>query len=341
MDRDPEDIFETLWTTFYNRYPFFDIRGVDWREQYSRYRTKVTAKTTDEELFNVLCGLLAPLHDGHVTLTATMSGTTRHFCPETKPRFWQEFNDKDIEELFETTGKTLVGNGFGPQAGTQAWMLRYCRSRAVGYMRILELEGVATHDLGAALDRIARDFSDLNGYIIDIRNCPGGDDSTAITIINRFCDRRRIAFHRRTKIGPGENDLTPTRTWYIEPQGDAQFTGPIVLLTCDSVFSGGEAFALGMRALPYVTIVGEHTNGIFSYELEKTLPNDWRYTLPYQKYYSSEMICYEGKGVPVDIELLNEKGDIEVGTDPLITRALEVLKSGTREDNDEVDLHAL
>jgi hypothetical protein len=53
------------------------------------------------------------------------------------------------------------------------------------------------------------------------------------------------------------------------------------------------------------------------------------------------MICYEGKGVPVDIELLNEKGDIEVGTDPLITRALEVLKSGTREDNDEVDLHTL
>ena len=329
IDRDPEDSFETLWTTFYKRYPFFDVRGVDWREQYARYRPEVTAKTTDEELFGILCALLAPLRDGHVTLTATMSGQTRHFCPEKKPRFWQEFDAGDIEELFATTGKTLVANGFGPEAGTQAWMLRYCRSRAVGYMRILELEGVRKHDLVAALDRMARDFSDLNGYIIDIRNCLGGDDSTAITIINRFCDRRRTAFHRQTKIGPGEQELTPTRTWYIEPQGDVQFRGPIALLTCDSVFSGGEAFALAMRALPYVTIVGEHTNGIFSYELEKTLPNDWRYTLPYQKYYSSEMICYEGKGVPVDIELLNEKADIEVGIDPLITRALELLRSGT------------
>ena len=56
-----------------------------------------------------------------------------------------------------------------------------------------------------------------------------------------------------------------------------------MLLTCDSVFSGGEAFALAIRELPYVTIVGDHTNGIFSYELEKTLPNGWKYTLSYQK----------------------------------------------------------
>jgi len=39
------------------------------------------------------------------------------------------------------------------------------------------------------------------------------------------------------------------------------------------------------------------------------------------------MVCYEGKGVPVDIEILNQKADIENGIDPLITRALELLKS--------------
>jgi len=39
------------------------------------------------------------------------------------------------------------------------------------------------------------------------------------------------------------------------------------------------------------------------------------------------MICYEGTGVPVDIESLNKRSDIESGTDPLITRALEELKS--------------
>jgi hypothetical protein len=42
------------------------------------------------------------------------------------------------------------------------------------------------------------------------------------------------------------------------------------------------------------------------------------------------MVCYEGKGVPVDIKLLNKKTDIEKGVDPLIIRALKVLKSKKR-----------
>jgi carboxyl-terminal processing protease len=98
-------------------------------------------------------------------------------------------------------------------------------------------------------------------------------------------------------------------------------------LTCDSVFSGGEVFALAIKQLPHVTIIGDHTNGIFSYQLEKKLPNGWRYCLSYQKYFSADMVCYEGKGVPVDIKLLNKKTDIENGIDPLIIRALKVLKS--------------
>ena len=46
-----------------------------------------------------------------------------------------------------------------------------------------------------------------------------------------------------------------------------------------------------------------------------------------RRYFSADMVCYEGTGVPVDIKLLNKKTDIENGIDPLITRALKVLKS--------------
>ncbi|MGC2073193.1 MAG: hypothetical protein WA694_18105, partial [Pseudolabrys sp.] len=65
-------------------------------------------------------------------------------------------------------------------------------------------------------------------------------------------------------------------------------------------------------------------------QLEKKLPNGWRYCLSYQKYFSAHMVCYEGKGVPVDIKLLNKKTDIENGVDPLIICALKVLKSKKR-----------
>jgi carboxyl-terminal processing protease len=269
--RDPEKNFEKLWETFHQRYPFFKLRNIDWRSQYDVHRPKVTSETSDNELFDIFCQMLDPLNDGHVELTAKAGdiGKKRYFTAEKKPRFYEEFTQRQIKALFKTTAKTLSANGFGRLGKTAVWMLRYCRSQTIGYMRIHELEGIKKRELTAALDKIALDFTNLQGFIIDIRNNPGGDDNTAITIINRFCDRRRVAFHRQTKIGAGEDAFTPLTTWYIEPGSVVQFTRPIVLLTCDAVFSGGEAFALAIRQLPYVTILGDHTNGIFSYQLEK------------------------------------------------------------------------
>jgi hypothetical protein len=327
--RDPEKNFEELWRTFHNRYPFFKLRNVDWQRQYDIYRPTVRKETSDDELFDIFCKMLDPLNDGHVELIVKAKGDRgkRYFTPEKKPKFWQEFSKKQIKQLFKTTEKTLVANGFARPTETEAWVLHYCRSEIYGYARVLELEGIGKRKLISALDKIAGDFGDLHGFIIDIRDCPGGDDSTAIAIIDRFCDRRRVAFHRKTKTGPGEHEFKPLRTWHLEPQGDAQFTGPIVLLTCDAVFSGGEAFALAIKQLPYVTIIGDRTNGIFSYQLEKKLPNGWRYCLSYQVYLSPEMVCYEGKGVPADVELQNKRADIENGRDPLIIRAIEVLQS--------------
>jgi hypothetical protein len=327
-NRDPEKNFEALWKTFHNRYPFFELRRVDWQRQYDIYRPKVGSETSDDELFDIFCQMLAPLDDGHVELKAKAGRgfRKRYFTAEKKPRFHREFTKPQIKKLFNITAKTLVADGFGKPRKTQAWMLRYCRSAQFGYMRILELEGIEKRRLTAALDAIARDFKTLKGFVIDIRDNPGGEDDIALAIINRFCDRKRVAFHRKTKIGPGNDDFTPVKTWHLRPQGEVQFTKPIALLTCDAVFSGGEAFALAIRELPHVTIIGDHTNGIFSYQLERKLPNGWEYSLSYQVYLSADMVCYEGKGVPPDIKLLNRRADIENGIDPLITRALNVLK---------------
>ena len=42
-NRDPEKNFEELWTTFYNRYPFFKLRKVDWQKQYDTFGQKSQA----------------------------------------------------------------------------------------------------------------------------------------------------------------------------------------------------------------------------------------------------------------------------------------------------------
>ena len=328
-NRDPQKNFEALWRTFHRRYPFFELRNVDWQQQYAEYRSKVTDATSDKELFEVFCAMLAPLDDGHVEIEARLgrSKSKRHFTAEKTPRFHREFSDKQIKRLFKTTEATLSLSGFGPLKKMEASILRYSRSADFGYLRILELEGVKKKKLSTALDAISSDLRDLRGFIIDIRNNPGGEDSIALMIINRFADQRRVAFHRRTKVGPEPNEFTPLKTWYLAPQGTVKFTAPIVLLTCDAVFSGAEVFALAIRELPYVTILGEHTNGIFSYQLEKRLPNGWEYCLSYQEYLSADMVCYEGRGVPEDIVLLNTSADLDAGIDPLIIRSLELLTS--------------
>ena len=141
--RDPERNFEELWGTFQNRYPYFELRNVNWKAQYEIYRPKVTAESSDDELFNIFCLMLDPFHDGHVELKAKMraDGKTRYFNPELKPRFWKEFSKREIKELLKTTGKTLAADGFGRPAKTQAWMLRYCRSRRFGYSESLSWKG--------------------------------------------------------------------------------------------------------------------------------------------------------------------------------------------------------
>jgi carboxyl-terminal processing protease len=327
---DPRRNFEALWRTFQNRYPFFELRNVDWNKQREVYSPRLSDTTSDHALFDILCEMLDPLDDGHVELKGKIGRArrVRFFTAEKKPRFHQEFANGRIKRLFQTTEKTLLSHGFGRPGRTSAWILRYCKSAEFAYLRILELERVNQRALTAALNRIAVDFACLKGFIIDIRDNPGGEDDIALAIINRFCDRKRVAFRRKTKIGPGKADFTPLRTWYLEPKGEAQFTRPIVLLTCDAVFSGAEAFALAIKSLPHVTIVGDYTNGIFSYQLEKKLPNGWEYSLSHQVYLSADMVCYEARGVPPDIKLLNEQSDIERGVDPLITRALRVLTSG-------------
>ncbi|MGE0052787.1 MAG: S41 family peptidase [Hyphomicrobium sp.] len=327
IDPDPVLNFEVFWKTFFERYPFFDLRHVDWGRQYQIYRSRITRQSTDEELFDTLCCMIDPLNDGHVEVKARIDGVKRRFTAEKPTRFHTALGKDGVRQLFQTTSRTLVSNGFDVPAPTEAWVLHYGRSESIGYLRILELEGIGKKKLSTALNKLQQDFSSLRGFIIDIRDNPGGDDSTAIAIINRFADRQRVAFHRRTKLGCGANDWSPLKTWHLEPHGSPPFVGPIILLTCDAVFSGGEAFALALRELPNVTIIGDHTNGIFSYTLEKTLPNGWDYCLSYQQYLSADMVCFEGRGVPPDIELLNTKADIETGTDPLIVRALEVLSA--------------
>ena len=326
----PEKNFETLWKTFNERYAFFELRGVDWQKQYKTYRPKVSKETTDGELFNIMCEMLKPLKDGHVNLKA--KGLRRKaFNPEELPRFLEEFNTPKLEKSYQSmVRKTLKDQGFGDFKKATA-LFEYSRSKDFGYLLITEFDGVRPKKLGPALDKVLSEMKGIKGLIIDIRLNPGGTDQCLYQIASRFADKKRVGHIRKSKrkSGEGEDGFSELKTRFLKPATDAEpngtFTGPICLLTHGASYSAADAFAMVMTELPHVTIIGEPTNGIFSNMLEKKLPNGWKYTLSFQVYYAADKKCYEGKGIPVDIEVLNKREDLEKGEDPLIMKSIEVL----------------
>ena len=117
--RDPEKNFKVLWETFNKRYPFFQLRNVNWKKQHDTYRSRVTSKTSDDELFEIFCQMLDPLNDGHVELKAKASAhrKKRYFNPEKQPRFRQEFTTREIKQLFKTTEKNSCRQLFREACG--------------------------------------------------------------------------------------------------------------------------------------------------------------------------------------------------------------------------------
>ncbi len=331
QSNDPEFNFENLWQTFNKRYAFFELRGVDWQRQYKIFRPKVTKETTDKELFEIFCAMLAPLKDGHVNLKAKgVDGFKGKYNPEDTPDFYKEFSsDRSVKELFALSENNLEQKGFGP-AKDDTTLFRHAKSKKLGYLRVLEFEGLSRKKADAALNRIMNAFDGLDGLIVDIRDNPGGTDAMVYQIAGRFVDKERVGHHRRTKTGPGEEDFSEVKTRMLKPLGKKQFTKPVVLLTNDTSFSAADVFSMVMKELPHVHVIGDHTNGIFSNMFEAKLPNGWKYTFSFQRYYSAAMVCFEAKGIPVHQEALNRKEDLDKGVDPVIRAALEYLAKQTQ-----------
>tara|TARA_B100001123_G_scaffold412978_1_gene510877 strand:+ start:4243 stop:5325 length:1083 start_codon:yes stop_codon:yes gene_type:complete len=328
---DPEANFEQLWQIFNKRYAFFKLRNVDWAQQYKIFRPKVTKDTTEKELFGIFCEMLAPLKDGHVNLKAKgADGFKGKFNAEDTPHFYKEFTSQRlVDELFALSEKNLSQKGFGA-AKDDTILFRYAQSDTLGYLRVLEFEGLSKKKADKALDRILDAFDGLDGLIVDIRDNPGGTDAMVYQIAGRFVDKERVGHHRRTKIGPGEEEFSEVKTRMMKPLGKKQFTKPIVLLTNDTSFSAADVFSMVMKELPHVHVIGDHTNGIFSNMFEAKLPNGWKYTFSFQRYYSAAMVCFEAKGIPVHQEALNRKEDLDKGVDPVIRAALEYLAKQTQ-----------
>jgi len=206
-------------------------------------------------------------------------------------------------------------------------IIAYTENNKYGYIRINLMIGISEKELEKNLDMIVDSFINLEGLIIDVRFNSGGYDKYSYQIANRFVDKKRVGHYKSTKK---KNGFSKLETWYLEPADSNQIKKPIILLTSDLSRSATDVFVLAMNELPYVTIIGDNTYGIFSDIKELKLPNGWHYTFSSQKYLSADLKNYEGVGISPDIKIVNTKDDIRNGFDPLLHEAIRVLNQERR-----------
>jgi hypothetical protein len=327
LNRDPEVNFEAFWRIFNENYAHFETREVDWKEQYDRYRPKVKTHTSDKELLGILNDMVAPLRDGHIVISPTgdLSASAQY------SRFYQEFPTKKLQAQFhQLTLDWLYKQGFTTlkKFNSAPYDIGgYCRSEEYGYLQLNGFGGMPLGEFSKQLDEMIAEFADEKGLIIDIRINGGGSPAYLGALIGRLTRVKRLVGYGRSRINKKKNEYSPWTPYLVSPEGENQLVKPTILLTSGSTISAGDHCALYLREFPYVRLVGENTNGIFSSMLGKKLPNGWEISLSNGQTVSSKRISYEGRGVPVDCEVLHYRAEMEQGIDRGLEGTFKYLES--------------
>ncbi|MBL4639904.1 MAG: S41 family peptidase [Kordiimonadaceae bacterium] len=323
LNDDPQYNFEVFWHAYDDHFAFFELRGVDWEAAYKIHRPKVTAETTQKELFDIFSAMLAPLKDGHVNLynseqefNAGELGTLSHLVklPEGNKHIPHVYTEDAISIIKDYIGdyylKDSEKRAIGKGMFTWGWA-----AKGVGYISIDEMEGFVPETatgierrdtVDEVMDRILTDLENADGIIVDVRWNGGGFDENGLTIAGHLTDQSLLAFVKKAKLGSG---YTSMQQAFIPTHARKKYTGPVVLLQARDTFSAAETFSLAMQTLPNVTSIGENTGGSLSDVLGSYLPNGWGITISNEVYLDINGNSYERMGVPADITIPKAKGD--------------------------------
>jgi hypothetical protein len=300
--KNPVAVFEEFCRFFDERYAFFDLRGVDWPKQKATYSPRVTAATTDQELFAIFCAMIDPLDDHHTSVTR---GSTKCFADDF-PAWHARSGEiqRFIQRTYLKTPATIEG------AITYRML-----DETTGYIDIRHM-GCRT---GSEMDTALAMMTAAKKIVLDLRFNRGGYDTCALGLASRFADRKRLVvskqvFHNGTFGRP--KDLS------FAPRGRVQATARLVVLTSRETISAGETFVMAMMTLPRATLVGEPTGGFHSDIWERKLPNGWIVGLSAEKFTLPDGNVYEKIGLPPH-KVMPFAGDvIEKGRDELLEAAL-------------------
>jgi hypothetical protein len=261
FDNTPQGNFEALWKIIDERYCFLDYKqkeiGLDWNAAYNKYKVRVNKDMSSAQLFEVLTEMLGELRDGHVNLIASHN----------LGRNWSWFENYPTN-FSDTLLRRYMGTDYRISSGLKYRIL----NDGIGYIRY---ESFSDPIGDGGLDDALIHMMLCQGLIIDIRGNGGGELTYADMLAARFCNSKTLVGYLQHKTGKGHNDFSELKPRYLEPSSGIRWQKPVCVLTNRHVYSAANEFAMYMRAMPNVKIVGDHTGGGAGMPFSSSLPNGW------------------------------------------------------------------
>jgi carboxyl-terminal processing protease len=198
----------------------------------------------------------------------------------------------------------------------------------IGYIRITQFNEQTSDGVRAAIQKFQADIpaSKFKGYILDLRNNPGGLLDQSIAVVNDFLDRGEIVSTR------GRNPDETMR--YNAHPGDLSKGKPVVVLINGGSASASEIVAGALQDHKRATILGTRSFGKGS--VQTIIPlgqNNGAVRLTTARYYTPSGRSIQAKGIDPDLTVLQDVPDDLKGKDD--TKGEASLKGHLKNGDDE------
>jgi carboxyl-terminal processing protease len=190
----------------------------------------------------------------------------------------------------------------------------------IGYFRLSSFNENSSDQLRQKIKTFENKNS-LDGYILDLRNNPGGLLSQAINISDFFLNDGEIVSTRGRRSNENRK--------FFAKKGDKINGKPLIVLINYGSASAAEIVAGALKDQKRAILLGETTYGKGSVQAIIPLKNKGAIRLTISKYYlpSGKSISEIGVVPDIKVEEEEEKFQIDTETDNQLNYAIELLKS--------------
>ena len=176
----------------------------------------------------------------------------------------------------------------------------------IGYLRLTSFNENSSEQVKNKIKEIKKDKK-IKGYILDLRNNPGGLLSQAIRITDFFLDNGEIVSTKSRKSS--EN-----RKWFSK-KGDLIDGKTLIVLINYGSASASEIVAGALKEHKRAILIGENSYGKGSVQSIIPLKNKGAIRLTISKYYLPSGESISEVGIAPDIEIEESSDDFAINTD--------------------------